>query len=81
MSTLIKNPTVEGIACLIRDKHDMTKSVVALVPLQESEKRPFFCVHPFMGNVFCYIQLARLQEPLFILWFTESSYRKKKLTS
>ncbi|XKK18029.1 hypothetical protein HFP68_27950 [Bacillus sp. CB28A.1] len=49
MSTLIKNPTVEGIACLIRDKHDMTKSVAALVPLQESEKRPFFCVHPFMG--------------------------------
>ena len=60
MSTLIKNPTLEGIACLIRDKHDMTKSVSALVPLQESEKRPFFCVHPFMGNVFCYIQLARL---------------------
>ncbi|QIW22240.1 AMP-binding protein [Bacillus thuringiensis serovar andalousiensis] len=60
VSTLIKNPTVEGIACLIRDKHDMTKSVAALVPLQESEKRPFFCVHPFMGNVFCYIQLARL---------------------
>ena len=57
---MIKNPTVEGIACLIRDKHDMTKSVSALVPLQESEKRPFFCVHPFMGNVFCYIQLARL---------------------
>ena len=60
VSTLIKNPTVEGIACLIRDKHDMTKSVAALVSLQESEKRPFFCVHPFMGNVFCYIQLARL---------------------
>ncbi|MFD0772072.1 non-ribosomal peptide synthase/polyketide synthase [Bacillus sp. CGMCC 1.60114] len=60
VSTLIKNPTVEGIACLIRDKHDMTKSVSSLVPLQESEKRPFFCVHPFMGNVFCYIQLARL---------------------
>ncbi|HDZ3282917.1 TPA: AMP-binding protein [Bacillus cereus] len=60
VSTLIKNPTLEGIACLIRDKHDMTKSVAALVPLQESEKSPFFCVHPFMGNVFCYIQLARL---------------------
>ncbi|MGG0383766.1 AMP-binding protein, partial [Priestia filamentosa] len=60
VSTLIKNPTVEGIACLIRDKHDMTKSLLTLVPLQESEKKPFFCVHPFMGNVFCYIQLARL---------------------
>ncbi|WP_144572332.1 non-ribosomal peptide synthetase [Bacillus paramycoides] len=60
VSTLIKNPTVEGIACLIRDKHDMTKSVSTLVPLQESEKRPFFCAHPFMGNVFCYVQLARL---------------------
>ncbi|MEC3420879.1 amino acid adenylation domain-containing protein, partial [Bacillus cereus] len=60
VSTLVKNPTVEGIACLIRDKYDMTKSVSALVPLQESEKRPFFCIHPFMGNVFCYIQLARL---------------------
>ncbi|RPK10893.1 non-ribosomal peptide synthetase [Priestia endophytica] len=60
VSTLIKNPTVEGIACLIREKHDMTKSLLTLVPLQESEKRPFFCVHPFMGNVFCYIQLARL---------------------
>ncbi len=29
VSTLIKNPTLEGIACLIRDKHDMTKSVSA----------------------------------------------------
>ncbi|RFT61530.1 non-ribosomal peptide synthetase, partial [Bacillus clarus] len=60
VSALIKNPTVEGIACLIRDNHDMAKSLSVMVPLQESEKRPFFCVHPFMGNVFCYIQLARL---------------------
>ncbi|MGM0887833.1 MAG: non-ribosomal peptide synthase/polyketide synthase [Bacillota bacterium] len=60
VSALIKNPTVEGIACLIRENHGMAKSLSVLVPLQESEKRPFFCVHPFMGNVFCYIQLARL---------------------
>ncbi|PEY27153.1 non-ribosomal peptide synthetase, partial [Bacillus cereus] len=60
VSALIKNPTVEGIACLIRENHGMEKSVSVLVPLQESEKRPFFCVHPFMGNVLCYIQLARL---------------------
>ncbi|OSX98878.1 non-ribosomal peptide synthetase [Bacillus mycoides] len=57
---LIKNPTVEGIACLIRENHRMEESLSVLVPLQESEKRPFFCVHPFMGNVLCYIQLARL---------------------
>ena len=43
VSTLIKNPTLEGIACLIRDKHDMTKSVAALVPLQESEKPFLLC--------------------------------------
>ncbi|MDP1419335.1 non-ribosomal peptide synthase/polyketide synthase [Peribacillus simplex] len=60
VSALIKNPTVEGIAYLIRENHGMAKSLSVLVPLQESEKRPFFCVHPFMGNVFCYIQLARL---------------------
>ncbi|MED4711156.1 thioesterase domain-containing protein, partial [Bacillus pseudomycoides] len=60
VSALIENPTVEEIACLIRDNHGMEKSLSVLVPLQESEKRPFFCVHPFMGNVFCYIQLARL---------------------
>ncbi|EEK70326.1 hypothetical protein bcere0007_52480 [Bacillus mycoides] len=57
---LIKNATVEGIACLIRENHRMEESLSVLVPLQESEKRPFFCVHPFMGNVLCYIQLARL---------------------
>ncbi|MGE7879843.1 thioesterase domain-containing protein, partial [Peribacillus muralis] len=60
VSALIKNPTVEGIAYLIRRNHGMAKSLSVVVPLQESEKRPFFCVHPFMGNVFCYIQLARL---------------------
>ncbi|MFE4130544.1 non-ribosomal peptide synthase/polyketide synthase [Peribacillus sp. YIM B13482] len=60
VSALIKNPTVEGIAYLIRENHGMAKSLSVLVPLQESEKRPFFCVHPFLGNVFCYIQLARL---------------------
>ncbi|MGG4268306.1 thioesterase domain-containing protein, partial [Peribacillus simplex] len=60
VSALIKNPTVEGMAYLIRDNHGIGKSLSVLVPLQESEKRPFFCVHPFMGNVFCYIQLARL---------------------
>ena len=59
VSTLIKNPTLEGIACLIRDKHDMTKSVAASSTTR-IRKSPFFCVHPFMGNVFCYIQLARL---------------------
>ncbi|WP_459502279.1 non-ribosomal peptide synthetase [Bacillus sp. C1] len=60
VSALIENPTVEGMACLIRDNYGMEKSLSGLVPLQESEKRPFFCIHPFMGNVFCYIQLARL---------------------
>ncbi|KEK19373.1 thioesterase domain-containing protein, partial [Bacillus gaemokensis] len=60
VSALIENPTVEGMACLIRDNYGVEKSLSGLVPLQESEKRPFFCIHPFMGNVFCYIQLARL---------------------
>ncbi|SFX55819.1 non-ribosomal peptide synthase domain TIGR01720/amino acid adenylation domain-containing protein, partial [Thermoactinomyces sp. DSM 45891] len=59
VSALIENPTVEGIACLIRENQSVTKSSLTLVPLQESEKQPFFSVHPFLGNVFCYIQLAR----------------------
>ncbi|MDQ0418594.1 amino acid adenylation domain-containing protein/non-ribosomal peptide synthase protein (TIGR01720 family) [Croceifilum oryzae] len=59
VSALIENPTVEGIACLIRDNQGTTKSSLTVVPLQESEKQPFFSVHPFLGNVFCYIQLAR----------------------
>ncbi|MDR4191214.1 hypothetical protein FO521_31910, partial [Bacillus pseudomycoides] len=45
VSALSANATVEEIASLIRDNHGMEKSLSVLVPLPESEKRPFSCVH------------------------------------
>jgi aspartate racemase len=60
LATLFRQPTIEGLAALMRQEPDEAghSSVVEIQP--EGAKRPFFCVHPVGGNVLCYYDLARL---------------------
>lgn len=58
LSTLFLNPTVEGLANTLAQQSD-SGSWSPLVPIQPSgSKPPFFCIHPILGVVFPYYQLA-----------------------
>jgi thioesterase domain-containing protein/acyl carrier protein len=58
LSTLFLNPTVEGLANTLTQSTD-SGSWSPLVPIQPSgSKPPFFCVHPILGVVFPYYELA-----------------------
>ncbi|MBD2016401.1 amino acid adenylation domain-containing protein [Microcoleus sp. FACHB-53] len=58
LSTLFLNPTVEGLAKILAQQTD-SLSWSPLVPIQPSgSKPPFFCVHPILGVVFPYYELA-----------------------
>jgi amino acid adenylation domain-containing protein len=58
LSTLFLNPTVEGLAKILAQQTD-SGSWSPLVPIQPSgSKPPFFCVHPILGVVFPYYELA-----------------------
>ena len=58
LSTLFLNPTVEGLAnALAQPTNSLSWS--PLVPIQPSgSKPPFFCIHPILGVVFPYYELA-----------------------
>nr|WP_246258815.1 amino acid adenylation domain-containing protein [Kroppenstedtia pulmonis] len=58
-SALFQHPTVEGLACVIRENTGAESILQIAVSLEQSEQAPFFCVHPAGGNVFCYTKLAR----------------------
>ncbi|HEY9830742.1 MAG TPA: amino acid adenylation domain-containing protein [Stenomitos sp.] len=58
LSTFFLNPTVEGLANTLAQPTD-SGSWSPLVPIQPSgSKPPFFCVHPILGVVFPYYELA-----------------------
>ncbi|HEV2761391.1 MAG TPA: amino acid adenylation domain-containing protein, partial [Pyrinomonadaceae bacterium] len=59
LSVLFGESTVERLAAYLRGgAQDSAQG--ALVGIQTGgEARPFFCVHPAGGNVFCYAELAR----------------------
>jgi amino acid adenylation domain-containing protein len=58
LSSLFLNPTVEGLAKILAQQTD-SLSWSPLVPIQPSgSKPPFFCVHPILGVVFPYYELA-----------------------
>lgn len=60
LATLIKSPTIEHLANLLRSSEDAQTSSSPLVAIQPSgNKPPFFCIHPIGGNVLCYVDLAR----------------------
>jgi thioesterase domain-containing protein/acyl carrier protein len=60
LSTVFQAATVEGMASLLRTGAPaMTSTQSIVVKLQGGARRPFFCVHPVGGSVFCYVSLAR----------------------
>lgn len=63
----LEGPTIAQLAIAIEEAHDQQKERViassqqALVGLQtKGSRRPFFCVHPAGGTIFCYTELAHL---------------------
>lgn len=59
LSTLFQGPTVERMASILRNQATLSAESL-LVPIQpHGDRRPFFCVHPVGGTVFCYTDLAR----------------------
>jgi len=58
IAALFQEPTVEHLARLLR-MPEKCPPEESLVPLsRQGNKRPFFCVHPAGGTVFCYRPLA-----------------------
>jgi acyl-CoA synthetase (AMP-forming)/AMP-acid ligase II/thioesterase domain-containing protein/acyl carrier protein len=68
VTTLFEASTVEQLAQLLR-RDGWQGSWSSLVPIQPlGTRRPLFCVHPHVGTVLCYKDLARhlgLDQPLF----------------
>jgi amino acid adenylation domain-containing protein/FkbM family methyltransferase len=59
LSTLFREPTIRGLAELIRQESG-TEPLSPLVPIQpHGSKRPFFAVHPAGGQVLTYAPLSR----------------------
>jgi thioesterase domain-containing protein/acyl carrier protein len=60
LSALVQGATIESLASLVRQRRDLAPEspVVAIQPA--GSKTPFFCIHPIGGNIFCYVELARL---------------------
>jgi len=59
LSSLFQEPTIEHLATLL-SRENSTETPASLVAVQShGSRRPFFCVHEFFGDVFCYLSLAR----------------------
>ena len=60
LTTLLRGATIEDVATLLRERPDARPwtPIVALQPAGAG--RPFFCVHPGGGIVYCFQELARL---------------------
>jgi amino acid adenylation domain-containing protein len=62
LAALFREPTVEALAALLRAPAAPALDSL-LVTLQRGDDRPFFCVHPSGGHVFCYLPLSRRLGP------------------
>lgn len=60
LSIIFQAPTLQEMADLlaVRQQTSDWSPLVAIHP--QGSRRPFFCVHPAPGNVFCYTDLARM---------------------
>jgi thioesterase domain-containing protein/acyl carrier protein len=59
LTSLFRAPTIEGLTNLMNQPAPSNGSP-SLVPIQpQGSQSPFFCVHEFFGDVFCYANLAR----------------------
>ncbi len=62
LSDLLRRPTVEGLASLVREAgedHSRVASGSPLVPIQQGSRDPLFCVHPAGGVAYGFLALAR----------------------
>jgi thioesterase domain-containing protein len=59
LASLFQGPTIEYQARLLRQEVSLDLDSPLVTIEQGGSKRPFFCVHPVSGNVFCYTALAR----------------------
>jgi amino acid adenylation domain-containing protein/non-ribosomal peptide synthase protein (TIGR01720 family) len=58
-AAIFQEPTIERMARVIQSNR-APRVRLPLVPIQpKGSKRPFFCVHPAPGSVFCYFDLAQ----------------------
>jgi thioesterase domain-containing protein/acyl carrier protein len=59
LATLFQGATIEQLANLLRQQTDDStwSSLLAIQPA--GNRTPLFCIHPFGGNVLCYVNLAR----------------------
>jgi amino acid adenylation domain-containing protein len=59
LESLLNEATIEYLARVISQGSSSTPHP-CLVPIQpHGSKLPFFCVHEFFGDIFCYVNLAR----------------------
>jgi amino acid adenylation domain-containing protein len=68
LATLLAEPTIEKLARILRQQSGGShwSPLVAIQPA--GPKRPFFCVHPSGGNVFCYVELSHqlgVEQPFY----------------
>nr|WP_243147381.1 non-ribosomal peptide synthetase [Scytonema sp. UIC 10036] len=68
LSALLTNPVIEDLAQILQNSTSVASNS-PLIPIQpKGNKRPFFCVHPAGGHVFCYVNLARylgIEQPFY----------------
>jgi amino acid adenylation domain-containing protein len=58
-ASLFEGATIERLAQVIR-RDTSPRSQSPLVAIQpDGARRPFFCIHPAGGDVFCYVELSR----------------------
>jgi thioesterase domain-containing protein len=63
LTAFFRGGTVAQMAALLREEVELA-APSPLVPIQTGgSRRPFFCVHPVSGSVFCYAELARQLGP------------------
>jgi amino acid adenylation domain-containing protein/FkbH-like protein len=70
LATLFQNPTIETLACLLRQQR-VSHASSSLVAIQAGgSKKPLFCIHPGGGNVLCYFDLSKelgQEQPFYAL--------------
>ena len=62
LRTIFEQPTIAGLAESIAASHqsELVSQSESLIEIRPGQVlRPFFCVHPSGGTVFCYVDLAR----------------------
>jgi amino acid adenylation domain-containing protein len=58
LGDFLRAPSIAGVAGLLRERVPPTRAVVPLVP--EGDGKPIVLVHPAVGTILCFINLAKL---------------------